>query len=232
MLFIIFAAVFEQIVMDFINVIDYIGTFAFAISGIRLAAAKKFDWFGAYVVGFVTAVGGGTLRDLMLGVTPFWMEKVSYVIITAIALLFVIVFRRHVVRLDNTFFIFDAIGLGLFTVVGVEKSLDAGYPVWVNMIMGMITGSAGGMMRDIFINEIPLIFRKDIYAMACVAGACVYYLCYWTGCSHIFTQLAGALTVILTRVLSVYYGISLPSLRGVDERHEEGNGPDGSSHRK
>ncbi|MGN1210660.1 MAG: trimeric intracellular cation channel family protein [Candidatus Cryptobacteroides sp.] len=207
--------------MDFITIIDYIGTFAFAISGIRLAAAKKFDLFGAYVVGFVTAVGGGTMRDLMLGVTPFWMEQISYFLITGFALLFVIIFRRLVVRLNNTFFIFDAIGIGLFTVVGVEKSLEAGYPMWVNIIMGSITGAAGGMLRDIFINEVPLIFRKDIYAMACVIGGVVYHLCLRLGISHLATQIISAITVILTRVLSVRYGISLPSLKAVEEEPDK-----------
>ncbi|MGM9747834.1 MAG: trimeric intracellular cation channel family protein [Candidatus Cryptobacteroides sp.] len=205
--------------MDFITIIDYIGTFAFAISGIRLAAAKKFDLFGAYVVGFVTAVGGGTMRDLMLGVTPFWMEQISYFLITGFALLFVIIFRRLVVRLNNTFFIFDAIGIGLFTVVGVEKSLAAGYPMWVNIIMGSITGAAGGMLRDIFINEVPLIFRKDIYAVACVIGGVVYHLCLWLGVSHLATQIISAITVILTRVLAVRFGISLPSLKAVEEEN-------------
>ncbi|MBO8479162.1 MAG: trimeric intracellular cation channel family protein [Bacteroidetes bacterium] len=203
--------------MDFITIIDYLGTFAFAISGIRLAAAKSFDLFGAYVVGFVTAVGGGTLRDLMLDVTPFWMEQPSYVIITALALVFVAIFRKQVVRLDNTFFIFDAIGIGLFTVVGVEKSIAAGYPVWVNIIMGAITGAAGGMFRDIFINEVPLIFRKDIYALACVGGGVAYYICLWLGCSHIVVQVTAAVAVILIRVLSVKFGICLPYLRSLEE---------------
>ena len=170
--------------MDFITLIDYAGTFAFAISGIRLAAAKNFDVFGAYVVGFVTAVGGGTLRDMML---------------------------------DNTLFIFDAIGIGIFTVVGVERSMAAGFPVWVNIIMGAVTGSVGGILRDIFINEVPLIFRKDIYAVACVLGAVVYYICYWLGLSHIVTQIVAAMTVILTRILSVYFKISLPALRPVED---------------
>ena len=202
--------------MDFITLLDYIGTFAFAISGIRLAAAKNFDIFGAYVVGFVTAIGGGTLRDLLLDVTPFWMEQRSYVIITAVALIFVILFRRQIVRLDNTFFIFDAIGIGLFTVVGVERSLVAGFPIWVNITMGAITGAAGGMFRDIFINEVPLIFRKDIYAVACVIGGIVYYICLWAGCGHVFTQVTAASTVILARILSVRFGISLPSLKPID----------------
>lgn len=204
--------------MDFTTVIDYLGTFAFAISGVRLAAAKNFDLFGAYVVGFVTAVGGGTLRDLMLDITPFWMEQPSYVIITGFALLFVIVFRKYVVRLDNTFFIFDAIGIGLFTVVGVERSIAAGFPVWVNIIMGAITGAAGGMLRDIFINEVPLIFRKDIYALACVGGGVVYYLCKLAGLPLIATQIVAAVSVMLIRVLSVHFGISLPSLKAEDKK--------------
>lgn len=203
--------------MEFIDIIDFIGTFAFAISGIRLAAAKNFDWFGAYVVGFVTAVGGGTLRDVMLDMTPFWMEHVSYVVITALALVFVIIFRRHVVRLDNTFFIFDAVGIALFTVVGVEKSISAGFPVWVNIIMGTITGAAGGMFRDIFINEVPLIFRKDIYAMACLAGGAVYYLCLWAGLPTVATEIVAALSVFLIRVFSVRFGISLPSLKSIEQ---------------
>ena len=205
--------------MDFITIIDYIGTFAFAISGIRLAAAKNFDIFGAYVVGFVTAIGGGTLRDLFLGMTPFWMEQPSYVVITAVALVFVIVFRKQVVKLNNTFFIFDAIGIGQFTVVGVERSLEAGFPMWVNIIMGSITGAAGGMFRDIFINEVPLIFRKDIYAVACVLGGVTYYICLWLGCSNILTQIISAISVILIRILSVRFGISLPSLKPIEEHN-------------
>ena len=161
--------------IDFITLCDYVGTFAFAISGIRLASAKKFDWFGAYVVGVVTAVGGGTIRDVLLNATPFWMLQLSYLVISGLALLFVLVFRKYVVRLNNTFFIFDAIGLGLFAVVGIAKTLDFGFPMWVAVVMGTITGAFGGMMRDILINEEPLIFRKDIYALACVFGGLIYY---------------------------------------------------------
>ena len=131
--------------IDFTTIIDYIGTFAFAISGIRLASAKRFDWFGAYVVGAATAIGGGTTRDLMLGLTPFWMHQPSYLIVTGLALLFVIIFGKYVIRLNNTFFIFDAIGLGLFTVVGIEKSLLAGFPIWVAIIMGEPSGESSGI---------------------------------------------------------------------------------------
>lgn len=200
--------------IDFITFCDYSGTFAFAISGIRLASAKKFDWFGAYVVGAVTAVGGGTLRDILLNTTPFWMTQASYLVISALALLFVLVFRRYVIRLNNTFFIFDAVGLGLFAVVGIAKTLDFGFPFWTAIIMGMITGAFGGMIRDILINEEPLIFRKDIYALACVFGGVVYYICYRCNLPTDITQLASAVSVFLTRVLSVKYHISLPVLKG------------------
>ena len=206
--------------IDFISFCDYTGTFAFAISGIRLASAKQFDWFGAYVIGVVTAVGGGTIRDILLNATPFWMEQASYLIISALALLFVIIFRKYVISLNNTFFIFDTIGLALFTVVGVGKSIALGYPFWVAIIMGSITGAAGGVIRDVFINEIPLIFRKEIYAMACVVGGIAYWLCDVAGLESYACQLIGGLAVFLTRILAVKYHICLPILKGSEEPEE------------
>lgn len=203
--------------MNFIHLIDYTGTFAFAISGIRLASAKRFDWFGAYVVGLVTAIGGGTIRDLLLNVTPFWMLQPSYLIVTAFALLSVILLGKYLIRLNNTFFIFDAIGLGLFVVVGIEKSLAAHFPFWVVIVMGMITGSAGGIIRDILINEVPLIFRKDIYALACVMGGLVYFACYKFNLAPVPTQLLSASSIIITRILAVKYHISLPVLKGNED---------------
>jgi len=203
--------------MNFILLIDYAGTFAFAISGIRLASAKRFDWFGAYVVGLVTAIGGGTIRDLLLDVTPFWMLQPSYLIVTALALVFVILLGKQVIRLSNTFFIFDAIGLGLFVVVGIEKSLAAHFPFWVAIMMGIITGSAGGILRDILINEEPLIFRKDIYALACVVGGLMYYSCFQLGVPSVIIQIVSAASVIFTRLLAVKYHLSLPVLKGNDD---------------
>ena len=175
----------------FVQILDFIGTFAFAISGIRLASAKRFDWFGAYVVGLATAIGGGTIRDVLLDVTPGWMTDPIYLICTGLALLWVICFGRWLIRLNNTFFIFDTIGLALFTVVGVGKSIALGYPFWVAIIMGSITGAAGGVIRDVFINEIP-------------------YAC----------QLIGGLAVFLTRILAVKYHICLPILKGSEEPEE------------
>ena len=122
--------------IDFITFCDYTGTFAFAISGIRLASAKQFDWFGAYVVGLVTAVGGGTIRDILLNATPFWMEQTSYLTVSALALLFVIIFRKYVIRLNNTFFIFDASDWVCSAWSESLKTLEFGFPMWVAIVMG------------------------------------------------------------------------------------------------
>ena len=193
--------------------LEMLGTLAFAISGIRLASAKRFDWFGAYVVGFTTAIGGGTLRDLMLSQTPFWMLDSVYLVVTAIALGIVILFGRYLIRLNNTFFIFDAIGLGLFTVVGIEKTLAADFTFWVAVIMGAMTGAAGGVLRDILINEEPLIFRKEIYALACVFGGVVFWICREAGMSGASLQIVTALAVIAARVVAVRFGLKLPTLK-------------------
>lgn len=198
--------------IGFIDIIEYVGTFAFAISGIRLAAANRFDWFGAYVVGFVTAVGGGTVRDLLLDLTPFWMLNTSYLICTGVALAAVLFFKDNLMRFKNAFFLFDSIGLALFVVVGVEKTLLNGFPFWVAILMGSITGAAGGVMRDILINEVPLIFRKEIYAIACIIGGLVYWLMHSLHCDQILTQLSSAASVLLVRLLAVKYKISLPLL--------------------
>ena len=209
--------------LTFPSIIEILGTLAFAISGIRLASAKRFDWFGAYVVGLITAIGGGTIRDLLLDTTAFWMLNSIYLTVTAVALLLVIIFGRYLIRLNNTFFIFDTIGLALFVVVGIQKTIAADFPFWIAIIMGTITGAAGGVLRDILINEVPLIFRKEIYAMACVFGGIVYWICYRLDYAPNLTQVLAALTVIATRIVAVKYKLSLPRLRGDEEVEESEN---------
>lgn len=202
----------------FVLILECIGTFAFAISGIRLASAKNFDLFGAYVVGLCTAIGGGTIRDLLLDVSPFWMHNSLYMFCTAAALLLVFFFSNWLIKLKNTFFIFDTIGLGLFTVVGIEKTLALGFPFWVAIVMGTITGAAGGILRDVFINEEPLIFRKEIYALACVVGGLFYWLTIQINPQDvILPQIIGASAVILCRFVAVRFKIALPILTGNKE---------------
>ena len=192
------------------TIFDLLGTFAFAVSGIRLASDKRFDLFGAYVVGLITAIGGGTVRDTLLGVSPFWMHDPSYLIVTGVALLATVVFKSGLFSWGRTLFLFDSIGLGLFTVVGIEKSLAAGYPFWVCIIMGAVTGSVGGVIRDVLINEIPLLFRKDIYALASIAGGLVYFGCLQMEVSASATILLAASTVLIIRIVAVKMNIHLP----------------------
>lgn len=195
-------------------IIEVLGTIAFAISGIRLAAAKSFDWFGAYVIGLVTAIGGGTLRDVLLDIPVFWMQTWMYLAVTGLSLLTVIVFRKALVKGMRTLFLFDAIGLALFVVVGIEKTLATGYPMWVAIVMGITTGSFGGVIRDILINEEPLFFRKDIYATACLAGGVVYWIFNSIpGMAAWIPQVSCAVSVIGLRILAVHYNWSLPILR-------------------
>ena len=195
------------------QIIEFLGTFAFAISGIRQAAAKHFDWFGGYVCGIAVAIGGGTIRDVMLGATPFWMTNPIYMICTAIALMVVIVFSKYMRRLNNAWFVFDTFGLALFTIAGIQKSLEYGQPYWVAIIMGCITGAAGGVIRDVLLNNEPLIFRKEIYAMACVLGGLIYWFFAYIGMPVEVSVLSSFLVTCLIRFIAVRYHISLPRLK-------------------
>ena len=196
------------------KIIEFLGTFAFAISGIRHAAAKHFDWFGGYVCGFAVAIGGGTIRDVMLGVTPFWMLDPIYVICTGIALLTIVVFGRLMTRLSNAWFVFDTLGLALFTIAGIQKTITLGHPFWVAIIMGCITGAAGGIIRDVLLNNVPVIFHKEIYAMASVAGGIAYWLLISLGFRAEVPVMATFVLVCVIRLLAVRYHISLPVLHG------------------
>jgi uncharacterized membrane protein YeiH len=202
----------------FTILLDLLGTFAFAISGIRLASGKQMDWFGAYIIGLVTAIGGGTLRDLLLGVPPFWMLDSKYFITTGIALIATLLFKDKLFKWGSTLFLFDTIGLGLFTIVGITKSIDAGLPFWVCIVMGTITGSVGGVIRDVLLNEVPLIFRKDIYALACVAGGGIYFLCSYFNLSIGITEIIATLTVIICRLIAVKYHLHLPQLQPINSK--------------
>ena len=201
---------YEDIIQQ---IIEFLGTFAFAISGIRHAAAKHFDWFGGYVCGIAVAIGGGTIRDVMLGVTPFWMTNPFYMICTALALIFVIIFAKHMEGLRNTWFVFDTLGLALFTIAGIQKSLLFGQPYWVAIIMGCVTGSAGGVIRDILLNNVPVIFHKEIYAMAAVLGGITYWFLDILMVPIEATVIASFMVTCLIRFLAVRYHLSLPTLK-------------------
>ena len=197
-------------------VIEFIGTFAFAISGVRLSSTKRFDIFGAWIVGMATAIGGGTIRDLMLGLNPFWMTNGSYFVCCALAVLAVRLFGKYIIHHNYTWFIFDTIGLALFNVIGIEKTVALGHSYWVAITMGAVTGAGGGIIRDVLMNDVPLIFRSEIYALACVAGGLVYASCHWLGVSVEISALLSAFCVILIRILAVKFHWQLPVLKGED----------------
>ena len=201
-------------------VIEFIGTFAFAISGIRQAAAKKFDWFGGFVCGFAVAIGGGTLRDVMLGLTPFWMTSASYITCTIFAQLVVIVFTKHMKRLDNAWMIFDTLGLALFTIDGLQKTLACGHPFSVAILMGCMTGAAGGVIRDVLLNNVPVIFKKEIYAMASIVGGLAYWALTIAHINAVWASITTFFVVCAIRWLAIRYHISLPILRNEENEGE------------
>ena len=152
-----------------IYILDLTGTFVFAISGTLTAINKKFDIFGAAVIAFVTAVGGGTIRDLLIGSQPVgWMRDLNYLVVIAAAVPISLLFRHYILKLRRTMFLFDTIGIGLFTILGLQKTLSFGLAPVVALMMGIVSAVFGGVVRDILCNEVPLIFRKEIYA--CLEG--------------------------------------------------------------
>lgn len=199
----------------FTAILEYIGTFAGAISGIRLASVKKFDWFGAYVIGLVTAVGGGTMRDVMLNLPPFWMRHPSYLVTTFVALVAISIFGRRFISERITWFVFDTVSISLFTVLGLEKTLLLGFPGWCAIVMGVVTAVFGGVLRDVLINEVPLIFRKEIYATACFAGAVLYMvLLDLFGAPPMVCGIVCMTVIFVLRALAIRYSWSVPVLRG------------------
>lgn len=202
--------------IEVVDIIEVLGTIAFAISGIRLASAKRFDWFGAIVIGFVTATGGGTLRDLLLDVPVFWMQASRYIWCTLFAFIIVLGFRKYLVHLNNTIFWFDCIGLGLFVVVGYEKALALGYPIWVCISMATITGIVGGIIRDILINEVPIVFTQELYAVACILGGILFSVLYYFDIQLLVIEVSTAVFVVVIRFFATRYHIKLPILKGED----------------
>ena len=193
--------------------IDILGTIAFAISGVLVAMEKRLDLFGVLIIAFVTAIGGGTLRDLLIGNTPVgWMHDLTYVITIFISVVFAIIFVNKLKYLRKSLFLFDTIGIGLYTMVGVEKGLEAQLLPIMCVFLGTMTACFGGVIRDILCNEIPVIFRKEIYATACILGALSYFLIVQRPVKEEFAYIAGILIVIILRLLAVKFKISLPSI--------------------
>ncbi len=200
--------------MNIYQILDFLGTFVFAISGVRLAAQKNMDIFGAVILAFATAVGGGTIRDLLLGATPVaWIQNPVYLYLIVSAVALGIFFDRYIFELKKTLFIFDSIGLGVFTIAGMQKALSFGISYEYAVILGATSATAGGIIRDILANEVPMILQKEIYATACIAGALLYLLLDFTGLNFHYNTIITIIFIVLIRTLVVKYNIAFPTLK-------------------
>ena len=195
-------------------IFELLGTFFFAISGSLAIQDDHDDLFGAGFMGFVTAIGGGTLRDMMLGSYPLvWIGDINFLYAILVGVVTAYFFFRYLVRLPKTFFFFDALGISFFTILGVEKAISLNVRPEIAALMGMFTAVMGGVIRDVLTNETPVLFRKEVYATACLAGATLYLMLYDVGISREANLIISASTIFLIRIIALRYKIVLPSFR-------------------
>lgn len=196
-------------------ILEIIGTFSFAISGALAVKDKEQDWFGAGFTAFVTAIGGGSLRDILLGSYPLvWIGDVNFLYAILAGFVVTIPFGGVLQRLRRTLLLFDTFGIALFTILGAEKALHLGVKPEIAVIMGVFSAVMGGVIRDTLSNEIPIVFRKEIYATACLAGATLFVvLDYWHVERNTAFLVAAALIIII-RILAVRFKWSLPRFLG------------------
>ena len=201
----------QVIYSSFLSIIDILGTIAFAISGAFAAIEKRFDPFGVIIIAFATSIGGGTLRDALLGNLPVaWLrneETILIIFITAILVMFLGSFVKH---LAKPLFLFDAFGLGTFTIVGIDIAIQYHFSAGMSIALGTITACFGGVLRDVLLNKVPLIFEKEIYALACIAGGTVYYFLYQSTLNNDVAKIIAVLLIVLIRFIAVKYHLALP----------------------
>lgn len=195
------------------HLLDIIGTMAFAMSGALTAMSKKMDPFGVFIIAFVTAVGGGTLRDVMISRTPVgWMLDLQYVYIIIIGYVLAIIFRKKFDRLRTSLFLFDTIGLGVFTLIGLEKGINIGLHPLICIALGTMTACFGGVIRDILCTDIPVIFSREIYATICILGGIVFFVLREFNLEKDVLYLVTSLVIISVRLMAVKFKWYLPTL--------------------
>ena len=200
--------------MSIFSLLDFIGTAAFALSGALTAINKRLDPFGVFIIAFVTAVGGGTLRDMMIGKTPVgWMLDLRYVYVIVIGYILAIIFRKKLDRLRTSLFLFDTIGLGVFTLIGLERGIVFGLHPLICIALGTMTACFGGVIRDILCNEIPVIFRREIYATVCMFGGVVFFALKEMNLNQDVLYVITSSVMIIFRLLAVKYKWYLPTLK-------------------
>ena len=196
--------------INYIYILDLIGTVVFAITGALAAKEHKMDVFGMFILAFVTAVGGGTLRDMMIGSTPvFWMKNPFYILMIVLGVVLPIVLKK-MSEWKKSILFFDAIGLGVFTVIGVEKGIDFGLHPVIAVALGAVTGCFGGLIRDILRNQIPAVLHKEIYATASLTGGIMFFVLNYLGFHSDLVAVLTAFIVFIIRVLALKYRCELP----------------------
>ena len=200
--------------MSIIYVIDILGTFAFAVSGALVALDKKFDMFGVLIIAFVTAVGGGMLRDVLIDAHPInWIGNLDYLYTIFIAVVFTFLFKSKIAYLSKTMFLFDTIGISVFTLLGLEKGLSFNLHPIIALIMGVISAVFGGVLRDVLTNKVPLIFEKEIYASACLAGGIIYLILNYFQVEENINFIISAAVVVIIRAIVVRFHLELPKIK-------------------
>lgn len=194
-------------------ILEIIGTFSFAISGALLVRDKQHqDWFSATFTAFITAIGGGTLRDILLNSYPLvWISDITIIYAIIAGVLCTFIFYKFLIGLRKTLFFFDTWGIALFTIVGTEKALNLGVRPEIAAIMGVFSAVMGGVFRDMMTNEIPIVYSsKEVYATACLFGATTYLILNSLGCDRNFNFIASASVIIIIRILAVKYKWQVP----------------------
>ena len=195
------------------DLLDIMGTLAFAVSGALTAMNKRLDPFGIFIIAFVTAVGGGTLRDILIGRTPVgWMLNLNYVYVIILGYFLAVVFRKKLDRFRTSMFLFDTIGLGVFTLIGLEKGMETNLHPIICIALGTMTACFGGVIRDILCNEIPVIFRKEIYATICIVGGIFFFVMKTLPIPKDILYLLTSALIIAIRLMAVIFHWSLPAL--------------------
>ena len=198
--------------MSIFDFLDLLGTAAFAISGALFAIKKRMDSFGVIIIAFVTAVGGGTIRDMLINADRItWMNNLSYIYVIIASVILAIIFRKKIGYLSKSLFLFDTIGLGIFTIIGTEIGLQNNFHPLICVTLGVITATFGGVIRDTLSNEIPLIFQKEIYATACIIGAFTYLALNTFDINQDLNHILTTLMVISVRLIAVKFKLKLPT---------------------
>ncbi len=197
-----------------LNIIDHIGVFVFAVSGILSASEKRLDLFGGVVLAFITALGGGTLRDLLLNTEVAWMKADTLIYTVLLGAIAGLIFHRRFAQWRRTFFIFDTIGIAVYTTLGLQKALNFDHLPVVAVFLGVISATFGGVIRDVLCNEIPLIFRKEFYATACLAGGFLYVIAVqWLKMETTIAMISCIGMVVVLRILAVKLKWQMPVIK-------------------